>query len=102
MTPRRQTSKGSLPAGMDVLQAAFKKAAWYSFSFTTIVAVRVVGTFSSFDVGQRRRSDKINTPINEVPLPSSRITCLVRGFLRFGSLSACVFVTFHGYIPSSC
>lgn len=55
--------KDSLPAGMDVLQAAFKRAAWYSLSLTAIVAV--VGTFLSLDVGQRRHSDKINTNANE-------------------------------------
>ena len=68
-------------------------------SFTTIVAVRLAGTFSSFDVGQRRRSDKINTPINEVPLPSSsRITCLGRFFTFWIAVSMCMFmmfVTFH-------
>jgi hypothetical protein len=56
--------KDGLPAGMDVLQAAFKKAAWYSLSLTAIVAV--VGTFSSFDVVPlRRHSEKINTNANE-------------------------------------
>lgn len=56
--------KDSLPAGMDVLQAASKKATWYSLNLTAIVAA--IGMFSSLDLGHWwRHSDKINTNANK-------------------------------------